>query len=133
MSSTERGSDFRELLRTELLNIPLAQWGFFFPLHGATWRFVETLSSKLIGELDAGYDDEPYFKGRGAKWFVTNITNNSRYLDLAEDIMYSVTDGLPRACFERGFVRESELPVIDPATVNQLQAVILEAVEAATR
>lgn len=132
MSSIESVADFHELLRAELLSIPLAQWGFFFPVHVAAWRFLETLNPKLVGELDAGYDDEPFFKGRGADWFVTNITNSSQYLDLAEDIMYSVTSALPRASFDRGFVHDSELPTIDHATVNQLRDVILKTVESAT-
>lgn len=124
MSSTEGEADLRDLIRAEMLNIPLAQWGFFFPIHAAVWRFMRTISPSLLGELNAGYDGEPYFKGQGADWFIENITNNPRYIDLAEDIMYNVTSGLPPAAFDRGFVLDSELLAIDSSTVDELRSVI---------
>ena len=129
MSATDIDINLRELIRSELLSIPLDQWGFFFPVHVAVWRFLHGLKPTLIGELDAGYDGEPYFKGRGAEWFITSVTNNPRYVELVEDIMYRVTSRLPPSSFERGFVSESELPPLDPAIVDQLRTVVRSQVQ----
>ena len=126
MSSTETDVSLSRLIRSELTNIPLTQWGFFFPIHVAVWRFVRSVRPTLLGELNAGFDDEPYFKGHGAEWFVAKITNNVRYQDVAEEIMRTVASQLPETSFSRGFVRESELPPIEEPAVAQLRAVVEE-------
>lgn len=121
------------LLRRELLNIPLEHWGYFFPMQLAVWRYLRGRRPALLGELEAGYDQEPYFKGRGSDWFCTSLGNDLEYLDLLEAIMYPLVDALPRQAHDRGFVRSNELPDIDAATVARLEEIVLDRADRAIR
>ena len=127
----------QQLIRTEMRNIPIEHWGYFFPCQIAAWRFIETKRPGIFGSLNAGYDSEPYFIGKGARWFCDVLGNNVQYLDLVEAIIYPVTrdaaPGVRERVVARGFFRDSEIRPLDPAAVKQLAHVILEEVDAGER
>lgn len=122
-----------QLIRRELVSIPIEHWGFFFPCHIAVWRFIETKYPGVIGPLKATYSDEPYFEGRGASWFCEVLADNSEYLDLLEAIMYPITSNAPQAVRERvrhrGFFFDNEIGQIDAKIVQELAKIILEKVD----
>lgn len=137
MSSKQEAADLQDgrllgdLIRKELLSIPLAQWGYFFPCQVAAWRFIEICRSGHLGPLDAGYDSEPYFFGKGADWFCRELGNSEPYLDLLEAIMYPLVESLPIAAKVRGYLNDaSEIPEIDGTTIEQLAKFILAKVDA---
>jgi hypothetical protein len=120
-----------QLLRRELVSIPLRNWGFFFPGHVAVWRFIEASRPGVFGELRAGYDTEPYFRGKGSEWFAEVLCNREGYLALLERILYPIVDALSGGAKERGFLYESETPTLDPDAVDQLATQVLAAVDEA--
>jgi len=113
------------LLRKELCSIPIAHWGYFFPCHVAVWRFIEAARPGAIGGLDAGYDSEPYFKGRGSDWFCEMLGNDEGYLTLLENIMYPLVDALTSEIIERGFLTDTEASGIDENMVRHLEELVL--------
>ncbi len=113
------------LLQSELSNIPLEHWGFFFPCHVAVWRFIELERSGILGGLDAGFDVEPYFRGRGSEWFCDTLGNRDEYLCLLEAIMYPLVDSLPVSARERGFLLLDEVPPLDAPTIEALSEFVL--------
>lgn len=119
------GVSLGDLLRDELMNTPLAQWGFFFPCQVATWRYISERYPGRLGELNAGYDDEPWFAGQGAEWFCGEMVNDVAYLDAVEAIMYAVVARLPESAKARGFLRQDEVPELDPTAVDRLERAIV--------
>jgi hypothetical protein len=87
-------TSFSDLLDLELKGIPLEHWGFFFPCHVAAWRFIRERRPDLLGEIDCGYDHEPWFKGKGATWFLSSVVKDSEYLEGVEGIMYPLATKL---------------------------------------
>ncbi len=121
-----------ELLRRELASIPIAQWGYLFPGHVAVWRFIEAERPGVLGELAAGYDKEPYFKGRGSDWFCGTLGNQNDYLTPLEQIMYSAVGALSSEAKERGFLLETEVPPLDSDAVHRLARAVLSHVDHGT-
>lgn len=119
------------LLLNELAAIPVENWRFFFPAHVAVWRFIEEVRPGVLGELSAGFDEEPYFRGRGAEWFCGSLGESSAYLDKLEHIMYSVVNGLDRATLQQGVVSRGDVPPLDDESVTQLGQIVLEEVDRA--
>jgi hypothetical protein len=120
-----------DLLRRELSTVPVRQWGYFFPVHLAVWRFIEAERPGVIGDLKAGYDREPYFEGTGSEWFCGTLGNNEQYLDLLERLMYPIANQLTATAKARGHLLQSEVPQIDPESVNRLADLVLLEVDAA--
>lgn len=117
------------LLRTELLSIPFEHWGYFFPCHVAAWRFIQDTRPGILGELQAGYDTEPYFKGKGAEWFCGVLGEQEEYIACLEAIMYPLTSQLSEKSKARGFPYEEELPPIDLDDIRALASAILKTVD----
>jgi hypothetical protein len=120
-----------DFLRRELVAIPIEHWGYFFPCHVAVWRFIQAKRPGTLGDLNAGYDKEPYFQGRGAEWFCSILGNHNAYLDLLERIMYPLAAALPSSSRERGFLQEAEVPTIDSGAIEELASVVLSEAESA--
>src|SRR5262245_61272407 len=124
-----------ELIRAELVNIPIEHWGFFFPCHVAVWRFIQVMRPGSLPELSARFDKEPVFRGVGSVWFCGTLGNRDDYIDQLEGIMYPVTkEASPKireAVRVRGFFREKELPPLDPLAVGRLAIIVLREVDAA--
>ena len=121
----------QDLIRKELLSIPIGQWGYFFPCHVAVWRFIEARRPGVLGELRAGFDAEPYFKGKGSGWFCGTLGNRGPYLDSLEEIMYPIADGLSQEARARGFLLADEGPAIDLDQVKRLAEIVLSEVDRA--
>lgn len=117
------------LLRKELLNIPFAHWGYFFPCHVAAWRFIQDKRPGVLGDLNAGYNTEPYFKGKGADWFCGVLGEQEEYIACLEAIMYPLTSQLSEKSRARGFAYEEELPALDFDAIRILASVILKTVD----
>ncbi|HVT43621.1 MAG TPA: hypothetical protein VMT00_04455 [Thermoanaerobaculia bacterium] len=133
MSTTERGYGGKRLLdlvRAELVNIPIEQWEFFFPVQVAVWRFISERRPGVLGELDAGFSNAPFFRGKGAEWFCGELGGDRRYGELLERIMYPVVDGLPRSAYARGFVVQPELSALDENAIRELEQLVIRQVDA---
>ena len=126
-----------ELLRTlilnELSNLPIENWGFFFPVFVALWRFIEELRPHTLGTIRAGFDTEPYFHGPRARWFVDSLAHDERILGAAEKIMYGVVDALGSALMGRDSISVREVPPIDDALLFELAEATLAFVDDALR
>ena len=59
MNEEARALLLQDLLRKEFVSIPIEHWGYFFPCHVAVWRFIQTARPGILGELQAGFDEEP--------------------------------------------------------------------------
>jgi hypothetical protein len=129
MSEEARALLLQELLRKELVSIPIEHWGYFFPCHVAVWRFIQALRPGVLGELQAGFDNEPYFKGRGSEWFCGTLGNHGPYLDALEAIMYPLAGALDQAARGRGFLLETEGPTVELGQVRRLADVVLAQVD----
>lgn len=119
----------QELIKNELSTIPLEKWRYFFPCSVAVWRFIESQFPGVFGSLQAGFDTEPFFIGKGAKWFCDVLQNDEEYLDLLESIMYEVVRKLGKHSKERGFLIKTEVPEFNSETINYLAQVIVSKVE----
>lgn len=117
------------LVRRELAALPIEHWGYFFPIHAAVWRFIEERRPGVIDGLNAGYKGEPYFKGRGAEWFVGALGNTEEYISLLEQVMYPLSRQLAPLLRERDSLREEELPDLSPDLMGKLAVVVLTAVD----
>jgi hypothetical protein len=123
-----------ELIRTELLAVPIAMWGSFFPCLVAIWRFIELRRPGILGELRAGFDSEPYFEGKGSEWFCTVLFNDEEYIQLVEQIMYPVAIELKAGhlrALERGSLNASDVPKIDTDKTGRLAELVLVSVDKA--
>jgi len=111
-----------ELLRLELSNIPVEHWEYFFPAWVALWRFVEEARPGVLGELRAGYDREgPYFRGRGATWFMDILANDEGVLQGVERVMYGVADAMRDVLPGAVSIRVGDLPEL-PREVLEIVA-----------
>lgn len=119
----------QELIKNELSTVPLENWRYFFPCSVAVWRFIELQFPGVFGPLQAGFDTEPFFIGKGAKWFCDVLQNDEEYLDLLESIMYEVVRKLGKHSKERGFLIKAETPELNGETINQLAQVIASKLE----
>ena len=106
-------NSFATLLRSELCNIPFEQWGFFFPCHVAAWRYIRERRPDLLGEINCGYSQEPWFHGTGAEWFVTVVANDPQYLAGIEAIMYPLAAAVASSISRSGCVSQQSLPELD--------------------
>ena len=133
MSTRQQGdspaSFLKDLIRREIASIPIAHWGYFYPVHVAVWRFIEAERPGVLGELHSGYDTEPYFKGKGSEWFSGTLGNRDEYLDLLEQIMYPIAASLTPEAKKRGFLLEPEVPLPDSDVVRRLTETVLKAAD----
>ncbi len=124
-----------DLLRAELVNVPLDAWGFFFPCHVAVWKFIEVERPGVLGPINARFHGQPVFIGKGATWFCQELGEVEGYFDALEAIMYpllrNATPILRQKVIERGCFYPEELPDIDPAPVERLAELALHAVDRA--
>ena len=134
-SETSHEHMLTQLMQTELVSIPVEQWGFFFPLHVAVWRFIEAKRPGTLGPLKATFREEPYFHGKGATWFTSALGGRDDYLDLLEAIMYPITRNTPAELRERvrarGFFLDSEIPPLDVTLIRRLANIVLREVDSA--
>lgn len=126
------GPRLKALLRRELAAVPVEHWGYFFPIHVAVWRFIEETRPGFLGQLSAGFKGEPYFRGRGADWFVGTLGNTEDYISLLEEIMYPLTRRLAPLLAGHDSFREDELPEISSDLTQRLATVVLREVDHAT-
>jgi hypothetical protein len=122
-----------ELLRLELSNVPIEHWKDFFPAYTAIWRFIEQTWPGSLGPIRAGYDTEPYFEGRGSRWFTENLLQDERVIDAIESIMYSTVDSLACVIPGRDSLRLDEIPALNAGTVSTLARAVSERVDEALR
>jgi hypothetical protein len=128
------GTLLQGLIRAELLAVWLDHWGYFFPAHIAVWRFIREKRPSALDVLNAGYDTEPWFAGRGAHWFMDQLVNRTDFVDLVERIMYAAADhALATPAKERGFLREKEAPEVDLTAASRLARIVLDAVDEGLR
>lgn len=123
----------KEIIGKELISIPIENWGFFYPCQVAVWRYIQNRRPGVLDEINTGYDSEPYFKGKGSKWFCEKLFNDNDYLDIIEEIMYFVVDNLNPKIKERGFLLKTELPNIDLNVTEKLSKIVLEKVDDAVQ
>ena len=83
-----------------------------------------------MGEVNAGYDTEPWFKGRRVDWFCDQLGNDNEYLDCLESIMNRMTSCLTSAAVHKGSVIEDELPDLPPDVIERLSSRIVSLVKA---
>jgi hypothetical protein len=100
-------------VKEELANVPLAQWGFFFPFWVALWRYIEAEYPGTLGDLRCGYDDEPYFEGPRAATFI-EFTDQANVLDVVEHLARLAADSITENARSRGFLRLTEVPSLPP-------------------
>lgn len=112
-------------VRRALCETPLKLWGFFFPFLVALWRFVGASRPGLLGQLEASYEAEPKFAGKGAKWFCGTLLDDPVILDRVERFMYWMVGQVPASARERGFLLASELPTFDKALIDEIGRVVL--------
>jgi hypothetical protein len=116
-----------------LCNIPLENWGHYFPFLVAAWRFIQELRPDVLGELKAGYDKEgPWFKGKGVEIF-DHIINSESTFDAIEMIAYPLVPLVSTSAKRRGFVISEELPQFDAKALDELSSKILEIVDKASK
>ena len=120
-----------EYLEAELCNIPIEHWGFFYPCHVGVWRFIGDTWPGILGELQSGFDEEPYFRGKGSEWFCDTLGNDEAYLEAVERIMTLVVDGVSSGAKDRGFVAVEELPELPMEAVARLLSAVQAQVDAA--
>src|SRR5262245_1043654 len=122
-----------ELIRAELVNIPVEHWGFFFPCHVAVWRFIQVMRPGALPEISARFERQPVFRGTGSVWFCETLGSRDDYIDQLESIMYPITKEAPPkvrdAVLGRGFFHEEELPPINRVAVERLVTIVLSAVD----
>jgi hypothetical protein len=130
MPDAADASALQELLQNELVNIPLDQWGFFFPAHVAVWRFIHKKRPLALGDVNAGYDTEPWYAGRGATWFTDELLNRPDFIDVVDRIMRAAVDqAVATPAKERGFLLSEEAPAIDFASASELAQIVLAATD----
>ena len=116
-----------ELLRSEFLRIPLEHWGFFFPGAVALWRFVQESRPDLLGQLSGGFDKEPWFQGRGSRWFTSIFLEAPGVIEHLAVLMRYAVSRVPPLAWERGFLYERELSEFQNGSVEALIAAVAAA------
>ncbi|HZI10616.1 MAG TPA: hypothetical protein VE153_09530 [Myxococcus sp.] len=120
-----------QLIRTELSAIPLLKWGYFFPCQVAVWRYIHQRAPDLVDDFVGGYDEEPYYEGRGAEWFCQVWEDHDRYWELLEGLMRPLFDALPARVRQRGNVMPQEVPSLPTPLVEELTSLVEEAIRSA--
>jgi hypothetical protein len=121
---------FTDILRAELVSIPLEHWGYFFPATVALWRFIRLSRPDLLGELSAGYKGEPWFRGQGSQWFTSELLNDSRVVDGLDVLMRAMADVVPPSAWDRAFLTSAEVVPPHAETVAALVAAVVSALPA---
>lgn len=125
------------LIRNELLNVPIEKWGFFFPCVIAVWRFIEIKRTATLGTLVAGYDNEPYFNGKNAEVFceLFALGDNEEYVSLLEELMYPIADYIKAnpSILQRGFLEPGEIPSLPTEKIEALASLILMEIDSAIK
>jgi hypothetical protein len=130
-SLQEQAIRYIELIRSELANIPVEHWGYFFPATVALWRFIEEERPGILGEVSAGYDQQPYFKGKGSEWFVGELLNAEEVIDVVDGLMRDVVARIPRSVLMSGSVEHGDVPTIGRVDAERLVAATLRLVDEA--
>jgi hypothetical protein len=129
----QQAARYVELLRAELANIPVEHWGYFFPASVALWRLIEEARPGVLGEVSAGYDQEPFFKGKGSEWFVADLLNAEEIIDVIDGLMRDMVGRIPRSLLRRGFVQLGDVPSVGLVDVERLVTSTLKRVDEAAR
>ena len=127
------GQLLKLLLTRELQSLGVNKWGFFFPCYLAIWKFIEIRRPQALGSLNAGYDSEPYFKGKGATWFTEVLPENLIILDLIESVMYDAAKSVNSTIIERGFMLSHEVPQLNIGQIDRLVTSVLAEVDNALK
>ncbi len=122
---------FRRLLIESLCSTPINKWGFFYPFDTAVWRLIEQARPGALGALNASFDSEPVFRGKGAKWFCEQLGNDAEYLNKEEEFMYWLVEKLPQSAQVRGFPQPSELPDFNDRRLQSIVSTVLNCVDQA--
>ncbi|WP_438035790.1 hypothetical protein [Sorangium sp. So ce204] len=112
------------LLRKELSALPTTHWRYLFPCGVAVWRYIHERHPDALGEVNAGYDEKPWFAGPGARWFVRVLQQGDDYQRICDSIMESLIEQLGPERLSRIDLEEDELPVIDSTLVAQLEELV---------
>lgn len=135
MSGNSRGSNaaqrFVDLFRAELSSIPIEHWGYFFPATVALWRIIEEIRRGVLGEVNAGYDEEPYFKGKGSEWFVSELLNAEEVMVVVDRLMRDTVARIPKELLASGSIRIGDVPSIEESDAERLVTVTLAFVDEA--
>jgi hypothetical protein len=124
MSTGNDVENLRSLLKEALSSAFILKWGYFFPFHIAVWGLIEGARPGLLGRLNATYDHEPIFYGKGAKWFTEELGNKPDYLDDVEKFMYWMFSKVPPPAKDRGFLYATEVPDFDSFDSQFLQRMV---------
>ena len=127
--SSDRSAHLESLLRREFVSTPLAQWGFFFPVTVAVWRYIQAEWPGAVGELRCGFDTEPYFAGDGADWFIDSVLADERVLGPIERLAYAASAALPASAVSRGFAKDEDLAPLSASDIAEL----VEAIDVVAR
>jgi hypothetical protein len=133
--STE-GQILLELIEDEFSRTNVHNWGYFFPILIATWRFIWYVRPGFLGAVVyAKYEHRspPSFKGKNAAWFVEMLVDNNEYQDLVEPLWYQIAEGITPTVRDREMMRKEEIPKLDTIRVEQLAQLILARVDHAFR
>ncbi|HYI08042.1 MAG TPA: hypothetical protein VEK57_03130 [Thermoanaerobaculia bacterium] len=122
----------RSLTLDELANVPIRNWGYFFPFMIAFWKYIEAQFPGTLGELRARYAEEPELEGYGAEWFLAEVMNHEELLDIIEPMSYAILNALPGHVVARGFLERADFPPIPDHSFERLAAIIADEVRRST-
>ena len=114
-----KASRLERFVKEELANVPLDQWGFFFPFWVALWRYIEAEHPGTLGELRCGYDDEPYFEGPRAAIFI-RFTEDPNVVSAVEHMARLAAKSITENARSRGFLKLTEVPPLPPEVLFSL-------------
>jgi hypothetical protein len=135
-SLSAEGQILLELVEDEFLRTNVHNWGYFFPMLIATWRFIWYVRPGFLGAVvNAKYEygSPPRFKGKNADWFVEMLVDNNAYQDLVEPLWYQIAEGITPTVRDRAMILKEEMPKLDTIKVEQLAQLILAKVDPAFR
>jgi hypothetical protein len=82
---SKEGEVLLELILDSFSRVSVRQWGYFYPLLIATWRFIWYVRPGILGEVvDIRYvfGSPPQFKGRNADWFAEMLVDTRTWWNL---------------------------------------------------
>jgi hypothetical protein len=135
-SLSAEGQILLELIEYEFSRTKIHQWGYFFPMLIATWRFIWHVRPGFLGDVvDASYEygSPPRFKGKNAEWFVEMLVDNNDYQDLVEPLWYQIAEGITPTIRDRAIMLKEEMPKLDTIKVERLADLILAKIDNAFR
>ncbi|QSQ24867.1 hypothetical protein JY651_07975 [Pyxidicoccus parkwayensis] len=123
----------RTLLAQELSSISLTNWGYFYPAQVAVWRFIQAARPGVLDEPLSGFDTEPWWDGKGARWYLDVLWNNEAVLTPVEEVLYPLVKAVPRRAVERGFLYPHEVPSMPLEPFERLVPAVLTEIDRAVR